>query len=110
MEKDSFIILQRVKGLQDLAANERNWNYLNWPSAHGVSFVCDLKILLHLSLKVLLICFFYGFSEKKKTFFIGEGGGGRLGKDIRLPVDILSLINSNKRFSKVEDEINSLRG
>ena len=93
MEKDSFIILQRVKGLQDLAANERNWNYLNWPSAHGVSFVCDLKILLHLSLKVLLICFFFGFS-----------------KDIRLPVDILFLINSNIRFSKVEDEINSLRG
>ena len=24
MEKDSFIILQRVKGLQDSAANERN--------------------------------------------------------------------------------------
>ena len=93
MEKDSFIILQRVKGLQDLAANERNWNYLNWPSAHGVSFVCDLKILLHLSLKVLLICFFFGFS-----------------KDIRLPVDILFLINSNIRFSKVEDKINSLRG
>ena len=77
MEKDSFIILQRVKGLQDLAANERNWNYLNWPSAHGVSFVCDLKILLHLSLKFLLICFFFGFSKKKKKrFFIGEGGGG----------------------------------
>ena len=75
MEKDSFIILQRVKGLQDLAANERNWNYLNWPSAHGVSFVCDLKILLHLSLKILLNCFFFGFSKKKKkTFFIGEGG------------------------------------
>ena len=69
MEKDSFIILQRVKGLQDLAANERNWNYLNWPSAHGVSFVCDLKILLHLSLKVLLICFFFGFSKKKKKRF-----------------------------------------
>ena len=76
MEKDSFIILQRVKELQDLAANERNWNYLNWPSAHGVSFVCDLKILLHLSLKVLLICFFLVFQKrKKKTFFIGEGGG-----------------------------------
>ena len=69
MEKDSFIILQRVKELQDLAANERNWNYLNWPSAHGVSFVCDLKILLHLSLKVLLICFFFGFSKKKKKRF-----------------------------------------
>ena len=77
MEKDSFIILQRVKGLQDLAANERNWNYLNWPSAHGVSFVCDLKILFHLSLKVLLIFFFFGFSKKKKKrFFIGEGGRG----------------------------------
>ena len=76
-----------------------------------MSFVCDLKILLHLSLKVLLICFFFGFSKKKKKrFFIGEGGGGRLGKDIRLPVDILFLINSNIRFSKVEDEINSLRG
>ena len=75
-----------------------------------MSFVCDLKILLHLSLKVLLICFFFGFSKKKKKrFFIGEGGG-RLGKDIRLPVDILFLINSNIRFSKVEDEINSLRG
>ena len=110
MEKDSFIILQRVKELQDLAANERNWNYLNWPSAHGVSFVCDLKILLHLILKVLLICFFLVFQKrKKKTFLIGEGGW-RLGKDIRLPVDILFLINSNIRFSKVEDEINSLRG
>ena len=73
MEKDSFIILQRVKGLQDLAANERNC--LNWPSAHGVSFVCDLKILLHLSLKVLLICLFWFFKKEKKTFFIGEGGG-----------------------------------
>ena len=84
------------------------WN-LNWPSAHGVSFVCDLKILLHLSLKVLLICLFWFFKKEKKTFFIGEGGG-RLGKDIRLPVDILFLINRNIRFSKVEDEINSLRG
>ena len=109
MEKDSFIILQRVKGFQDLAANERNWNYLNWPSAHGVSFVCDLKILLHLSLKVLLICFF-GFSKKEKKNVFHRRGGGRLGKDIRLPVDILFLISSNIRFSKVEDEINSLSG
>ena len=75
MEKDSFIILQRVKELQDLAANERNWNYLNWPSAHGVSFVCDLKILLHLSLKVLLICFFWFFKKEEKNVFHRRGGG-----------------------------------
>ena len=74
-----------------------------------MSFVCDLKILLHLSLKVLLICFFWFFKKEKKNVF-HRRGGGRLGKDIRLPVDILFLINSNIRFSKVEDEINSLRG
>ena len=91
MKKGSFIILQRNKELNDFAANERNWNDLNWLLAHRVSFVCDLKILVPLSLKVFFVCLL--FFEKTKIFFKeGNGGGGRLGNDIRLPVDILFLI------------------
>ena len=77
MKKDSFIILQRNKELNDFAANERNWNDLNWLLAHSVSFVCDLKILVPLSLKVFFVCLL--FFEKTKRFFKGGNGGRGVG-------------------------------
>ena len=73
MKKDSFIILQRNKELNDFAANERNWNDLKWLLAHSVSFVCDLEILVPLSLKVFFVCLL--FFEKTKIFFKGGNGG-----------------------------------
>ena len=74
MKKDSFIILQRNKELNDFAANKRNWNDLNWVLAHSVSFVCDLKILVPISLEVFFVCLL--FSKKQKDFSKEEMGGG----------------------------------